>query len=138
MLVSAASWPFDGLDFGQRSLAPVPALAVLVPDSVVPDLGSGPAGSLVEVDLAAETELASAVVALDLIVVAGMIVAVAAAVVPVVAPAAVPVAALVVEPVVAPAVAVVVVPVVAAAVAVPVAVVAAAVTGAVVVVAVGV
>lgn len=137
MLVSAASSPFDGLDFGQRSLAPVPALAALVPDSVVPDLGSGPADSLVEVDLAAETELASAVVALDLIVVAGMTVAVAA-VVPVVAPAAVPVAALVVEPVVAPAVAVVVVPVVAAAVAVPVAVVAAAVTGAVVVVAVGV
>ena len=137
MLVSAASWPFDGLDFGQRSLAPVPALAVLVPDSVVPDLGSGPAGSLVEVDLAAETELASAVVALDLIVVAGMTVAVAAVVVPVVAPAAVPVAVLVVEPAVAPAAAVVVEPVVAAAVGVPVAVVAA-VTGAVVVVAVGV
>jgi len=136
VLVSAASWPFDGLDFGQRSLAPVPALAVLVPDSVVPDLGSGPAGSLVEVDLAAETELASAVVALDLIVVAGMTVAVAA-VVPVVAPAAVPVAVLVVEPAVAPAAAVVVEPVVAAAVGVPVAVVAA-VTGAVVVVAVGV
>lgn len=137
MLVSAASWPFDGLDFGQRSLAPVPALAVLVPDSVVPDLGSGPAGSLVEVDLAAETELASAVVALDLIVVAGMTVAVAAVVVPVVAPAAVPVAVLVVEPAVAPAAAVVVEPVVAAAVGVPVAVVVA-VTGAVVVVAVGV